>query len=112
MRAHRVWDSYYRTHAHNHTTGAWVDVAIFDSFAGQEYHSGVSGSSGPAEVAVDGGNGIYYQDAGRWTAAVTIHTTWSTAPADGWTYAGTATHNYHTGGNDGSPWESGTTSHS
>ncbi|MER6547884.1 hypothetical protein [Streptomyces sp. NPDC001250] len=105
-----MWDSYYRTHTH--TTGAWADVAIFDGFAGQEYHSGVSGSSGPAEVAVDGGNGIYYQDAGRWTAAVTIHTTWSTAPADGWTYAGTATHNYHTGGNDGSPWESGSTSHS
>ncbi|MGW7824825.1 hypothetical protein ACWGLF_43920 [Streptomyces puniciscabiei] len=112
VRAHWVWDSYYRTHAHNHTTGAWVDVAIFDGFAEQEYHSGVFGSSGPAEVAVNGGNGIYYHGAGRWTAAVTIHTTWSTSPADGWTYAGTATHNYHTGSNDGSPYESGTTSHS
>ncbi|GAA3798717.1 hypothetical protein GCM10022403_035710 [Streptomyces coacervatus] len=112
VRAHWVWDSYYRTHAHNHTTGAWVQVAIFDGFAGQEYDSPISGSTGPSEVAINGGNGIYYHGAGRWTAGVTIHTTWSTSPADGWTYAATATHNYHTGDNDGSPYENGTTSHS
>ncbi|MCD9880014.1 hypothetical protein [Streptomyces guryensis] len=111
VRAHWVWDSYYRTHAHYHTTGAWVKVAIFHGFAEQEYDSAVSGSTGPAEVAVNGGNGIYYNGAGRWTAGVTIHTTWSTSPADAWTYAGTATHNYHTGDNNGSPYESGDRSH-